>query len=76
MSTSINRELSNNNDKDNCNVKKQLVYEQNKSSALALRFLVCFFEVHCTITMWNPPNVAFYERHECMRTIPPFFEPG
>lgn len=25
MSTSINRELSNNNDKDNCNVKKQLV---------------------------------------------------
>ena len=56
MSTSINKGLSNDDDEDNCNVKNNWFCEQNKSSALALCFLVRFFDVHCTTTNWEGPN--------------------
>ena len=35
---------------DNEKVQKQLVYEQNNSSARALHLLVHFFDVHCATT--------------------------
>ena len=37
-------------DDDKDNVKNNWFYEQNNYSALASRFLVHFFDVHCTTT--------------------------
>ena len=39
-----------NDDDDNNNFKKNWFYEKNNCSARASRFLVHFFDVHCTIT--------------------------
>ena len=39
--------------------KKNWFYEQNNCSTRALRFLVNFFDVHCTTTTWKPPNATF-----------------
>ena len=37
-------------DNDNAKKKNNWFYEQNNSSARASRFLVHFFDVHCTTT--------------------------
>ena len=39
--------------------QKNWFYEQNNCSTRALRFLVNFFDVHCTTTTWKPPNATF-----------------
>ena len=39
--------------------KNNWFYEQNNCSTRALRFLVNFFDVHCTTTTWKPPNATF-----------------
>ena len=39
--------------------KNNWFYEQNNCSTRALRFLVNFFDVHCTTTTWKPSNAAF-----------------
>ena len=39
--------------------KNDWFYEQNNCSARASRFLVHFFDVHCTTTTWKPPNATF-----------------
>ena len=45
---------------DNAKKKKNnWFYEQNNSSARASRFLVHFFDVHCTTTTWNLPMRRF-----------------
>ena len=47
-------------DDNNNNIKKNnWFYEQNNCSARASRFLVNFFDVHCTTTTWKPSNAAF-----------------
>ena len=39
--------------------KNDWFYEQNNCSARTSRFLVHFFDVHCTTTTWKPPNATF-----------------
>ena len=39
--------------------KNNWFYEQNNCSTRASRFLVNFFDVHCTTTTWKPSNAAF-----------------
>ena len=46
------------NNGDNNVKKKNWFYEQNNCSARALRFLVNFFDVHCTTTTWKPTNAT------------------
>ena len=45
--------------------------DQNISSARASRFLVHFFDVHCTTV--KPPNASFYGGSEHTTTNFPFF---
>ena len=62
--------LSNYEDDDKDNVKKNnRFYEQNNCSARASRFLVHFFDVHCTITTWNLPMRRFVEDVDIRRQI-------
>ena len=68
--------LSNHNDGENENVKKQLVF-MNKPTAPLLhhafsRFLVRFFEVYCTTNDVKPPNATIYEGREHTTTNFPF----
>ena len=44
--------------------------DQNNSSARASRFLVHFFDVHCTTTTWNANSFFFYLRFHCCRRRP------
>ena len=54
--------LSNYDDDHNDNFKKNNRFnDQNNSSARAARFLVHFFDVHCTTLKWNLPMRCFME---------------
>ena len=54
--------LSNYDDNHNDDFKKNKRFnDQNNSSAHAARFLVHFFEVHCTTSTWNLPMRRFME---------------
>ena len=62
----LTESLSNQNDDENENVKKQSVF-MNKPTALpgrAPHFLVHFFDVHCTTNDVKPPN-ATISWHVC-----------
>ena len=49
--------------------------DQNNSSARASRFLVHFFNVHCTTTTWNPPMRRFMEDMDILwQFFPSLFE--
>ena len=64
--------LSNDDDKENNNVKKK-----KKNSARASRFLVHFFDVHCTATKWNFQMRRFIEDVDILRQFfPSLFERG
>ena len=47
--------LSNYDDDDNNNVKKQLVLWTKQKLYTCIRILIHFFDVHCTTTTWNFP---------------------
>ena len=49
--------------------KKNWFYKQNNSSARASRFLVHFFDVHCTNTKWNSLMRRFIEHVNIRRQI-------
>ena len=50
--------------------------DQNNSSARASRFLVHFFDVHCTTTTWNLLIWCFMEDVDIRwRIVQPLFEP-
>ena len=60
---------------DDDNFNKQRFNDQNNSSARALRFLVHFFDVHCTTTTWNLLIWRFMEDVDIRRRIfLPLFE--
>ena len=57
------------NDDDNNIVEKQLVLraKQQLCTRRASRFLVHFFDVHCTTTTWNLPMRRFMEDVDILR---------
>ena len=57
MSTSINRELSNNNDKDNCNVKKQLVLWAKQELCTCITLFSTF--------LWGPLHHYYVKPSKC-----------
>ena len=55
--------LSNYDDDDNNNIKKQLVLWVKQKLCTCIRILVHFFDVYCTTTTWydvKPPNATLY----------------
>ena len=62
--------LSNHDDNHNDDFKKNNRFnDQNNSSARASRFLVHFFDVHCTTTTWNLLIWRFMEAVDILRRI-------
>ena len=62
--------LSNHDDNHNDDFKKNNRFnDQNNSSARASRFLVHFFDVHCTTTTWNLLIWRFMEDMDILRRI-------
>ena len=69
--------LSNYDDDDNNNVKKQLVLWAKQKLYTYIRILVHFFDVQCTTTTWNLPMRRFMEDVDIRRQIfPSLFERG
>ena len=57
--------------------KNNWFYEQSNCSASAIRFLVHFFDVHCTTTTWNLPMRHCMEVLDILRQIiPSLFQHG
>ena len=57
--------------------KTTALHVQNYCFARASRFLVHFFDVHCTTTTWNLPMRRFMEDVDILRQIfPSLFENG
>ena len=73
----ILRSLSNYDDDHNDDLKKKNRFnDQNNSSARVSRFLVHFFDVHCTTKTWNILICRFMENENLRRRIfLPLFEP-